>query len=707
MERRLLLPRRGCGVVAARHEPFTDIYTHWACKGDEMQRWSDLRVKTKFYFGLAILSVIMSICTGLFIFTLYSLSDAAKEMSREANLNQSFISRQVQHLQWVNNLSKYLLEEGKEELKVAKDPAQCGFGKWYYSDERYDVMKTFPALESSLLAIEPAHKALHATSGIIQDLTQSGKLAEARNVFDNETLPALKEVEKHLASLSASLDSLNNAAQEGFIERANSSLILTLVLGALGLSAVGALAFIVYTSFLKPVQALRAYAEECKAGREAKAPLNSKDELGVLSTIISELISHLGRELALSQGVLRGLSVPCSIFSAEDTTLFTNQCMLDLIERGGKPEDCIGMSSGEYIWGDRNKETLSTQALRENRVLEADLEFTTHKGNMRYATVSSSPFRDQHGVILGTVSVWMDMTEIVAKQRMEESSKRIADIVVLATGVAHSVSSSSVQLSAQVEEASRGAAIQRDRMTETFSATTQMSASALQVAHSASIASATAAEARDQAQEGARTMERVVDSIAAVGARANEMKVGMGNLGRQAEGIGAIINVITDIADQTNLLALNAAIEAARAGDAGRGFAVVADEVRKLAEKTMNATREVREVISGIQKGTHVNVQSVDLAAQAISETSSLADEAGASLKNIVSLVESTSSQIHSIAVAAEEQTAVTQEINQSLEDVSRISDETSTVMQESTKAVEELAVQAENLRVLIDRLQE
>ena len=672
-----------------------------------MQRWNDLRVKTKFFFGLAILSAIVGICTGSFVFTLYSLADAAKEMSREASLNQSFISRQAQHLQWVNNLSRYLIEEGKRELDVAKDPAQCGFGKWYYSDERYDVMKMFPALESSLLDIEPAHKALHATAGIIEGLTQNGKLAEARNVFDNETLPALKEVEKHLASLSVSLNSLSDAAQEHFNERANSSLMLTLVLGVFGASAVGALAFIVYTSFLKPVQALRVYAEECKAGREAKAPLNSKDELGVLSATLSELISHLGRELAFSQGVLRGLSVPCSIFTAEDTILFTNQLMLDLIERNGTPENCVGMPSGEYIWGDRSRETLSTQALRENKALKADFEFTTHKRNMRNVTVSTAPFRDQHGVVLGVLSVWMDLTEIVAKQRViEDNSKRIAEVAVSVTDVAHRVSSSSIELSTQVEQASRGASVQRDRVNETSSATTQMSATALEVAQNASKASITAVEARDQAQEGARTMEKVVVSIAAVGARANDMKVGMDNLGQQAEGIGAIINVINDIADQTNLLALNAAIEAARAGDAGRGFAVVADEVRKLAEKTMNATREVKDVISGIQKGTHVNVQNVDLAAQAISETSSLADEAGASLKSIVSLVESTSSQIHSIAVAAEEQTAVTLEINQSLEDVSRISDETSVAMQESAKAVEELSAQAENLCVLIDRLQ-
>jgi methyl-accepting chemotaxis protein len=180
----------------------------------------------------------------------------------------------------------------------------------------------------------------------------------------------------------------------------------------------------------------------------------------------------------------------------------------------------------------------------------------------------------------------------------------------------------------------------------------------------------------------------------------------MGLLGKQAENIGQILNVISDIADQTNLLALNAAIEAARAGEAGRGFAVVADEVRKLAEKTMTATKEVGEAIRGIQAGTKKNYDNVAQAVSAVGEAASLADTSGQTLGQIVRLVDAAADQVRSIATASEQQSATSEEINRSIEDVNRISSETAEAMRQSSRVVDSLVEQARGLSGIIAELQ-
>ena len=235
----------------------------------------------------------------------------------------------------------------------------------------------------------------------------------------------------------------------------------------------------------------------------------------------------------------------------------------------------------------------------------------------------------------------------------------------------------------------------------------EMNATVFEVAKNASQAAQTADNAKHKAEEGAQVVTQVVVSIGQVQTTALELKTDMTTLGKQAEGIGQILNVISDIADQTNLLALNAAIEAARAGDAGRGFAVVADEVRKLAEKTMTATKEVGAAIRGIQEGARKNISNVENAVQKIDTATGLAGKSGEALNEIVSLVDLTTDQVRSIATASEQQSSASEEINRSIEDVSRISSETSDAMQQSALAVGELAHQAQVLKGLIDQMKD
>ncbi|MFZ5811157.1 MAG: methyl-accepting chemotaxis protein [Thermodesulfobacteriota bacterium] len=269
-------------------------------------------------------------------------------------------------------------------------------------------------------------------------------------------------------------------------------------------------------------------------------------------------------------------------------------------------------------------------------------------------------------------------------------------------GVVEVATSASEELSAQIEQSSRGAEDQSHRVSETATAMEEMNATVLEVAKNASQASESSDKARSKAQEGAGIVGRVVDGITEVQKQALALKEDMGVLGKQAEGIGQVMNVISDIADQTNLLALNAAIEAARAGEAGRGFAVVADEVRKLAEKTMAATKEVGEAIRGIQDGTRKNMDNVDRTTRTIEEATELAKKSGETLNEIVTMVDHATDQVRSIATASEEQSAASDEINRSIEQVATISSETAQAMGQAAQAVTELAKQTQVLQNLI-----
>jgi len=301
------------------------------------------------------------------------------------------------------------------------------------------------------------------------------------------------------------------------------------------------------------------------------------------------------------------------------------------------------------------------------------------------------------------------MAEAEEARRRAENAKREGMIQAAQKleGVVEVVSSASEELSAQIEQSDRGAEEQSKRVAETATSMEEMNASVLEVARNAGTAAGSSENARNKAEAGADIVNNVVREISQVQQQSMDLKRDMEDLGRQAEAIGQIMNVISDIADQTNLLALNAAIEAARAGDAGRGFAVVADEVRKLAEKTMQATSEVGSAIRGIQQGTQKNMDNVDRSVRAIEETTRLAQESGASLKEIVALVDSATDQVRGIATASEQQSAASEEINRAVEQVSTISAETAQAMREAAKAVSELSNQAQVLRRLVEELKQ
>ncbi len=321
------------------------------------------------------------------------------------------------------------------------------------------------------------------------------------------------------------------------------------------------------------------------------------------------------------------------------------------------------------------------------------------QGREMEISYTAIPMLDEKNNIRSVLQLITDLTDIKRTQRT------IMNVAERASEISNRVAAASEELSAQVEEVSRGSEMQRERVESTASAMTEMNSTVLEVARSAGQASEQSDVTRQKAEGGANLVNQVVKTMTSVNSVAKNMQNNMLELGGQVESVGSIMNVISDIADQTNLLALNAAIEAARAGEAGRGFAVVADEVRKLAEKTMTATLEVGNSITAIQTSTRKNIEEMENAVRGVEEATELASSSGAALGEIVELAAASSSVVTSIATAAEEQSATSDEISHAVEEINRIVGETSEGMVQSAAAVQELSRMAQELNRVMEEL--
>lgn len=431
------------------------------------------------------------------------------------------------------------------------------------------------------------------------------------------------------------------------------------------------------------------------------------DELTEMRLSLESLISRLKHNLGFAQGVLKGIDTPFVVVNLEEQLTYTNPGLIKILQHDGKPEEYYGQNVAHFFYGDASRRTVLRDSLEKHTVTNREVEFTGRKGGKRNLNIHASPLFDLNGEIMGALCIYQDLTELrIREAEILAKNEAISKAAHESEAISMDVAQLAQDIAKQIEHTSHEVDRQTSRAIDTATAMEEMNTAVFEVARSASSAAERATDARNKAQEGFTVVEQAMAAIAEVSRQSLALRASMSELGDQANGIGQVMNVITDIADQTNLLALNAAIEAARAGEAGRGFAVVADEVRKLAEKTMMATKEVGSAIKAIQEGARLNAESVDSAVKAVDSSRALSAASGDALKFIVALVNDTNDQVQAIATAAEEQSATSEHINQSVDEVKNISQQASAELNSTTAGIHELAQLSSKLREIIKNIE-
>ncbi len=258
---------------------------------------------------------------------------------------------------------------------------------------------------------------------------------------------------------------------------------------------------------------------------------------------------------------------------------------------------------------------------------------------------------------------------------------------------------------ASMEKAENSIARQQQETDQVATAMNEMTATVEEVARNAAEASGAAQAALDASNEGLGIARTAREDIQVLVDKVDNASQVISRLEEESGNIGVVLDVIKNIAEQTNLLALNAAIEAARAGEQGRGFAVVADEVRTLASRTQESTQEIEEMISRLQAGVRDSVAVMQVAVEKGQEGSEQVGRTLTALDTILQAVNTMSDMNSQIATAAEEQTAVANEINQNILNINEQGVTTAADAEAARKACETLADFSNRLQDLLQRL--
>lgn len=265
------------------------------------------------------------------------------------------------------------------------------------------------------------------------------------------------------------------------------------------------------------------------------------------------------------------------------------------------------------------------------------------------------------------------------------------------------LASSSTQLKTDAQSTNNDIETQHREIELVASAIEEMSATTRDVSRNIQTTALATQDANDQSTEGLSTANEARKTILTLANEVETVSLVVKDIEEDSNNISAILDVIRGISEQTNLLALNAAIEAARAGEHGRGFAVVADEVRSLSQRTQDSVSDIEEKVRRFQEGSQNAVKAMTTGTEQANESVNKITKVAETLSQINESIQNINSSSLQIATAAEEQSAVANEISQNIVKINNLSESTSQRSTQGYKACEALYNLSLNLKSVTD----
>jgi len=461
-------------------------------------------------------------------------------------------------------------------------------------------------------------------------------------------------------------------------------------------------------SVVNRVRFIASAANEVAAGRlDSSFEVKGEDEVGGLARNLAAMVVQIKDQLQYNKSVLDGIIVPLFVTDKERRFQFVNLPLRNIL--GHKEEELLGRVTSEVIKLDSQGNSITAQAIAEDRSLNGNTRFTRSDGVEFPLHYEVSPLKDAHGVSVGAICVLIDLSqEERDRKNIEAQRQNLLNVANQVTEVSNRLHKASMTLSEQMHGLAKDVDTTAAQTGELATAMDEMNATVLEVAKNASDTADASTHSNKVARDGGGVVRQTrgrdqrggpdhrgpgpVPGRALVPGR--EHRPGHGRDQRH-RGPGP------------NLLALNAAIEAARAGDAGRGFAVVADEVRKLAEKTMQATKEVEGAIALIQQSTEEVVKEMADTRERVVKTADMAQNAGGVLGEIVNQSDHIVDMVRSIATAAEQQSATSNAINENVMHISELSKSVSSGIQTANSDIQGMAQMSDQLAELVAKFRQ